>query len=777
MLFAFLTVITERGYSQKQEYKLSGFLYETTTMSPVANATISVAKGKSVLSKANGYFEFSLPSGIYQLTITHLSYQIYNTNVDLNKNLEIPFYLTLKSSMMTEVEVSATRHKNQEQSIAPNVQILSKKDLSKVPAFMGQLDAVKALQTLPGTGKGGEGNSGFYVRGGTAGQNLTLFNDAVIYNPSHLLGFFSIFNSSVVDEVKLYKSGIPAEFGGRLSSIIEVNSSKEISDSLEIETDLSFLSASAKVEWPITKAWSVTAAARKTLLNYTVWPLLNKITSATSAFNNLNYDFRDLNFNSNARIGKKNYLYFSAYNGGDDFGFYLSRIQINNSMNWQNSAYSLTWKKIIKNHIVWNNTATYSGYRFNFGMKQDGYQAGITSRIKDYNLKSALNIFWKKHTIKAGLQYTDHRYTPNTPFFNSASTNYDFGLPNIYYTDESSLFVSDEYKISDKTGIYFGSRLTNYRHKGPYQVINDDKSELKYDKNAIISSFVYLEPSITFRQALTPNSSVKVAFSKNVQPVHLISITAVNFPADFWMPSLNTLTPEKGYQMSAGYFKNIASEYEAYVDLYYKNMKGLVEFSGGIMNLIDNLKIEDNLLYGSGNAYGSEFFVKKKTGKLTGWVGYTLSKSNRSFSLINNSVSYPAKFDRRHDLSIISNYARNTKWNFSASFTYATGNAFTKPTSRYLIGGNIVNEYGSFNGSRMPAYHRMDMAINYKLKPRAHHQSELSFSIYNVYNKHNPIYIYFLAEGDLKKQRISIQPKSVTLLPILPAVNYRLIFK
>ena len=774
LLFTFLAFPAS---SQNNKFKIDGVLYDQISKTPIEGATITINNKQSVRSKNDGHFSLVLPAGSYQIKIAHLSYDTLFRDIDIQKNQTISFFLSPKSSLMNEIKVSGTRKQNNVQQIAPNAETLNKKDLEKVPAFMGQQDALKALQTLPGTGKGGEGNSGFYVRGGTAGQNLTLFNDAVIYNPSHLLGFFSVFNSSAVDQVKLYKSGIPAEYGGRLSSIIEVNSSKEITDSLSGSLDISALSATAKLDIPVTNNWSVTASGRKTIMKYTVWPLLNQFTSPTSTFNKMKYDFSDLNLNSNARIGKSNYLYFSAYTGGDDFGFTLSRININNTMNWNNTAYSLTWKKILSNSMVLNTTASYSAYKFNFGMKQDEYEAGISSRIKDYNVKSILNIYLNKHTVKTGLQYTDHKYTPNMPFLNSVGTNYNFGVSNIYYSDESSAFMSDEYKLSKRTGIYAGARLTYYRHKGPYQLINEDQSERNYGSNSVVSSFVYVEPSITLNHLITANSSIKLSYSRNVQPVHLISITAINFPADFWMPSLGSLSPEKGHQASAGYFRNFGSSYEAYIDLYYKKMNGLVEFSGGIMNLIDNLKIEDNLLYGSGNAYGSEFFIKKKTGKLTGWIGYTLSKNNRNFELINNSQRYPAKYDRRHDLSVISNYTLSKKWTLSGSFTYATGNAYTKPTSRYLIGGNVINEYGSFNGSRMPAYHRMDLAATYKMKPHLHTAGEFSFSIYNVYNKQNPIYIYFLADGDLEKQRISIQPKSIALLPVLPSITYRLTFR
>jgi hypothetical protein len=774
ILFFTLFLIHFNTSGQIKEYRLEGYLYEYNTVIPIQNAIIRTNLGQSSTTKGDGHYSLILPEGKYDFTITHILYDTLFRSIKINKHQELRLYLNLRSSMMKEVIIS--NHQKNIAAIAPNVSTLSKKDIEKAPSFFGQRDPLKAIQTLPGTGKGGEGNSGFYVRGGTSGQNLTLLNDAIIYNPSHLLGLFSIFNSSIVDNINLYKSAIPAEYGGRLSSIIEVNSSKRISDSLNIDGDVSILSASANVDIPINTNWSVTASGRSSFMNYTVWPVVSSLGLSSRSFNRIKYDFRDFNLNSNARIGKNDFLHFSAYSGGDDFGF-DSRININNSMDWQNQAGSLTWKKLISNNITLNTTISYSGYRFNFGLDQDQNRAGISSRIKDYNFKSSLNTYVHGHYIKAGVQYTDHDFKPNTPYVKSAGIDYDFGTPNTYYSDESSVFLSDEFNISENLGVYAGTRLTYYRHKGPYKIVNDDKSELIYNKHSVVSSFLYLEPSITFRQLLNTNSSLKFSFSRNVQPVHLISVTAVNFPADFWMPSLSNIPPEKGLQTSVGYFLNLGKKYESYIDLYYKKMNGLVEFSGGIMNLIDNLKIEDNLLFGSGKAYGAEFFMKKKTGRFTGWIGYTLSKSSRNFELINNSNDFPAKYDRRHDLSIVSHYPLSKRWDLSALFTYATGNTYTKPVSRYLISGNVINEYGSYNGSRMPAYHRMDLAATYKLKKAKAFNSELSFSVYNIYNRQNPIYIYFLAQGDIEKQRVSIKPKSVVLLPILPSINYRLTLK
>lgn len=765
------------GFTVQSQNLVNGNVFDETSTNPIAKVKIEIKNQKTLITLKDGYFKTYLNNGDYDLILTRFGFDTLYQTVNVLGETNLKLFLKPSFIHIKEVAITEAKLNNKILSTNANVTVFTKKDMEKVPRFLGQIDPIKALQTLPGVGKGGEGNSGIYIRGGSAGQNLTLLNDAIIYNPSHLLGLFSVFNAAVVNEVKLYKTGVPAVQVGRLASLIEVNSSKKIADSLKIEADLGLYYAATNITLPITNKWSINLAARKTFMNYTVWPLLGKLKLNSPFFNKAKYDFYDLNFTSNAQLSKKDNLYFSAFSGGDDFGFGITQFNINNNMNWQNTALSLNWKRIINPNLILNTTLTHSGYNFNFGMAQDQYTARISSNIKDYSLKSFLSIYLNKHQIKTGLHFTNHRFKPNTPYAKSLNTELDFGTPNVYYADETAIFLSDDILLNDKIAIYAGTRLTYYRHKGPFFIANENNIQTQYTKNQTIASYIFLEPSLTFRYAFNNQSSLKLSYSRNVQPIHLISVTAVNFPADFWMPSLAGIAPEKGYQSSLGYFKNFNNgTYQTNVDAFYKNMSGLVEFSGGIMNLLDNLKIEDNLYKGTGNAYGAEFFIKKVKGKLTGWAGYTLSKSTRNFTDLNEGAPFPFKYDRRHDFSLVYNYQLSLKWNISSAFTYATGNVFTIPVSRFTIGGNIVNEYGPFNGSRMPAYHRLDAAVTYKMKQRKKIQSEFSFSIYNLYNRQNPIYTFFMATGDLNKLKVSTKPQSVALLPVLPAINYKIIF-
>ena len=774
----FILFLSVKGNAQPG-VKVQGYVLDVETGMPIEKATVSVI-GSSISKAADkaGYFSFFYNRDTVEMIVTHLNYDTLQRAVTLPADTLLMLSLHPKRSWLQEVTISG-KAGNVTQTIEPGTLHLSKRDLEKLPSFMGQKDPVKAIQTLPGIGNAGEGNSALLVRGGTAGQNLTIFNGATVYNPSHLLGFFSIFNADAVDNVRLYKSGIPAEYGGRLSSVLEVNSGKRIKDSLTVGANISVLGSNLSLDVPLSKNWSISTAVRKTYMGYTVWPLMSKI-NTSSFFEKINYDFYDLNVSSNATLSKKDKLSVSFYTGGDDFGFDIGNFGISNTMSWNNTAGSVKWSSVLNGKAVMNHTLTYSGYDFDFGMGQDNYQAGINSSIREKGYKGVLDLYLHKHKLKAGTELLTHKFIPNSPFANSSGTELDYGSPNTYFADEASLFISDEFTLSDKISVYGGLRYTYFRHKGPYSLSNDESGNMptRYGENKTVSDYHFVEPRLIFQGRTSETSSVKLSFTRNIQPLHLISITAVNFPADFWMPSLKNVQPEKGFQVSTGYYKDFGDgQYESYADFYFKDMHNLTEFSGGIMNMLDNVEIEKYLLFGKGNAYGGELYIKKKSGRLTGWISYSLSKSNRKFPEINEGKSFPAKYDRRHDLSAVALYKLNQKWALSSAFVYATGNAYTQPVSRYMLAGNIVNEYGPFNGARMPAYHRMDVGATYSLKETNRVKNTLVFSVYNLYGRQNPIYTFFQAKGNLSEYRVSIEPKSVSLMPILPSISWSYEFK
>lgn len=774
-LVLLLLLLGFNGLAQK--VFLEGVVLTDSGRKAISGARVySTSGGQQCLTDQNGYFKLQLGKGKTELRISHMAYMELRSELLLRKDHHQTFYLKTNTQFLNEVQVSGNQG-GVLQSNLNNYHLLKAADLEKAPAFLGVHDLIKTIQTLPGIGNGGEGNAGLFVRGSSSGQNLVLFNHSVVYNPSHLLGFFSVFNSNAVDQVKFYKSGIPAEYGGRLSAVIDIKSNQEVSDSLRLEAELSVLAANLNLKIPITKNWSFATSMRKTFMNHSVWPIADRLKNHDENSNRMRYDFYDLNFSSALSLTKRDRLFATFYMGGDDFDFDIRRFQINNGMDWQNSAASINWNRIISDRVVLDNTLIYSGYRFNFGMQQEGFKVGVQSAIQDFSYHSALQIYLDQHQLKAGIDLSQHKFKPNTPSARNGLTDFDYGIPNTYFADEAALFLSDDYRFSERLSFYGGLRLTYYRHKGPYSFTGGDGVVTAFSRSQTLSDQLFLEPSFTLRYHLNKHTALKLSYSKNVQTIHLIPVTASNFPSDFWMPSIKGVPPERGNQYSLGIFKEWAEDgYEGYIDLYARDTKNAIEFSGGMMNLFDNLRIEDHIYLGKGKSYGAEFFLKKKKGQFTGYLSYTLSRSERTFAEINEGQTFPFKYDRTHDLTLVSDYKLSPRWNLSALFTLATGNAYTKPVSRYLIAGNVVNEYGGYNSSRMPLYHRLDLSAAYQFST-GKYKSTLSLSVYNVYNKKNPMFNYYMARGSLSSGKVSVQEKSIVLLPVLPAINYKVVFR
>ncbi|WP_316820607.1 TonB-dependent receptor domain-containing protein [Pedobacter gandavensis] len=761
-----------------QKIVFSGFLKEELSKKPISEAIIHVkGTAQPLISDEKGYFKIKIDKGLREISISREGYQKLNLSLDLQEDQEKVFYLSGITAQLKEVIINSNKTSLLQSSLNHH-QLIRQSDLGKTPGFLGVNDVIKTIQTLPGTGNGGEGNAGLFVRGGNPGQNLVLFNHAVIYNPSHLLGFFSVFNSDAVGEVKFYKSGIPAEYGGRLSSVIDIQSEQQIADSLVLDGELSVFVAKINLKIPLTKKWSVASTMRKTFMNYSVFPIVNKLRADDEDGNQLKYDFYDLNFSTAVELTKKDRLFAAFYLGGDDFGLDILKFGISNGMKWQNAAASMKWNSMISSRLSLETLASYSGYRFDFRMQQEGLQVGIHSAITDFNYSSTLKAYFDQHRLKIGLSRIQHQFQPNSPFSRNLDTEFEYGTPNTYHANETAIFLSDDYRFNDRFSLYGGIRISYYRHNGPYSTTFSDGSVIGYTKNKKVSDAFFLEPGLTLKYHFNTSTALKFAYSRNVQTVHLIPISASNFPSDFWIPSTSKMPPEKGNQYSLGVFKEwVNAGYEGYVDLYFRDMKNIVEFSGGMMNLSNSVKIEDFVYLGSGRSFGSEFYFKKTKGKVTGHLSYTLSKSDRTFEGINEGYSFPFKYDRTHDFTVVANYKPNPDWTFSTLFTLATGNAYTKPISRYLISGNVINEYGAYNSARMPTYHRMDFSASRQFPTKGKYQSILSLSVYNVYNRNNPIFNYYIARGSLNTGHVSVQEKSIALLPILPSINYKLIFK
>ncbi len=669
-------------------------------------------------------------------------------------------------------------------------------DIKTLPAFMGEVDIIKTLQLLPGVSSASEGGQGFYVRGGGPDQNLVLLDEATVYNASHLFGFFSVFNVDAIKSVNLIKGGMPANFGGRLSSVLEVNMNEGNYKEFKLKGGIGAISSRLTLEGPLKKdKGSFIISGRRTYIDVIMKAAIPK----SSPFFGSSYFFYDMNMKLNYKLGEKNRIFLSGYYGKDKFIYANKEDDFSVNMPWGNGIGSFRWNHLFSNKLFMNVSATFTDYEFSFGSDQDEFQFKLLSGIRDYGAKVDFSYFPNsRHKIKYGLNYIYHIYTPTNVSAKQDTIVFDTGEIQRIRGHESAAYIMDEFSINENLLVNAGLRYSTYQHTGPFKryvkndVSNPD-SVIHYEKGDVIKSYGGFEPRISFRYLLPDKSAIKAGYSFNYQYVHLASISAVSLPTDIWYPTTDIAKPETGWQGSVGYFKELyKGKYEASVEVYYKGLNNLVEFKDGAQpadNVSDNT---DNLLvFGKGWSYGTELFIKKVSGKLTGWIGYTWAKTERQFEEINDGNPFPAKYDRRHDMSVVASYQLSERWTFGAAFILATGNTLTLPASYYVQDQEVIFEYGDRNSTRMATYHRLDLSATLydkaektkidevsgeEIKVKKRFRSNWSFGIYNIYNRANPYFLYIDNDGDLFEGDFKISVKQVTLFPIIPSVTWNFEF-
>ena len=506
----------------------------------------------------------------------------------------------------------------------------------------------------------------------------------------------------------------------------------------------------------------------------------------TSKYKGSGYYFYDLNAKVNYQFSDNDKLYLSGYFGKDVFSFARPKDDFRIDIPWGNATASLRWNHLFNEKLFLNTTAIYSSYNFKFNGSQDKFSFGVFSGIRDWNLKADFSYFPNlNHSIKFGVNYTYHTFIPSNVSVSQGDTDFDFGDVVQLYANEGAIYILDDFKVNELLKINFGLRGSIFQHIGPFTRYNKDESGNttsidEYNQNEVIKTYIYPEPRITGRYILDENSSVKMGLTHNYQYMHLVSAGGNSLPTDIWVPTTDIVNPQSATQINLGYFRNFKDNmYETSIELYYKDLRNLVEFQDGKSNQ-DGIKdnIDNQLTFGKGQSYGVELFIKKNLGKLTGWIGYTLSKTDREFEDLNNGEKYAAKFDRRHDLSIVTGYKLNEKWTFGAVFVYATGNSITLPYSKYFVNGQLLVDYGPRNSYRMIPYHRADISATYYLKKykmikdietgemkkqKKRFTSNWNFSIYNLYNRKNPYFIYFDNDGDFLSGTLDVNAKQVSL--------------
>ncbi|MDP4684011.1 MAG: TonB-dependent receptor [Crocinitomicaceae bacterium] len=770
-LFTLFLLLTFTSFSQ-EKFTLSGTVSDSTKGEELINATIKV-KGQNIGTQSNeyGFYSITLPAGTYTFIFVTIGYEAKEETVDLTKNTQLNFKLVNSNEKIKEfAEVNVTAKKLDQQLTDPimGVERLDPAAIAKIPVLLGEKDIIKTMQLLPGVKSAGEGNAGFYVRGGAADQNLILLDEAPVYNASHLLGFFSTFNSDAIKDAVLYKGNQPANFGGRLSSVMDIKMNEGNNKRFNVSGGVGVISSRLNVEGPIIKdKASFLISGRRTYVDMFL--------KATDQFKENKLYFYDLNAKVNYRINQKNRVFMSGYFGRDKLGLGDAF-----GINWGNATGTMRWNHIVNDKLFSNTSVIYSSYDYLIGISNEDVNFDIKSSIKDVNIKQEFQYFMNtRNKIRFGINAIHHGIIPGQIDASEGS-----GINPLKLTTNKSLeaaaFVTNDWTLSEKFTVSYGLRLSTFSLLGngknvySYSDEGDVLDTMVYENNAFVKTYPILEPRVSMSYLYSKSASIKAAYSRNAQYIHLISNTTTTSPTDLWIPSSLNTKPEISDQVSVGWFKNFKENtYELSIETYYKSMLNQIDYRNGA-NTQANELIEGELLYGIGRAYGVELMLKKKSGRFTGWLGYTLARSERKIEGINNGAWYAAKQDRTHDISIVGIYDITPKLSISALFVYYTGNAVTFPSGKYTVGGTTQFLYTERNGYRMPAYHRMDLGVTWLRKNTEKFESSWNFSIYNLYGRENAFTITFRENADNPNVTEAVQ---TSLFRWVPSVTYNFKFK
>ncbi len=774
-----------------QQYTLSGYIKDSKSGEDLIGVNIVTADKKfGTTTNVYGFYSLSLPTGNYEIKISYIGYKEATKKIILDGDKRLNLELENDAILVQEAVVSSEQKSNIEDN-KMSVFRLPIETIKTLPAFMGEVDVLKTIQLLPGIQASGEGNSGFYVRGGGPDQNLILLDEATVYNASHLFGFFSVFNADAIKNLEVSKGGMPAQYGGRISSVLDISMKNGNMKEYTAEGGIGSIASRLTVQGPIIEdVSSFIVSARRTYIDLLIKPFIG----SDSPLKGSGYYFYDVNAKANYKFSDKDRIFLSAYygkdvfnfGGGDGSGFGMS-------IPWGNAMASLRWNHLFSDKFFSNTSFAFTDYQFSteVNMGGDEGESGISfsqnSGIRDYQLKQDYTYIPNpKHNIKFGWTYIYHSFLSNSVSIDlgdESSTGDDLEAQR-QYAHEAAIYLGDDYKITDKLSVYAGVRASLFNQVGPFtRYVKDDLllnniDTIVYDRGESVAYYNSIEPRASIKYNIDNNSSFKASYMENKQYIHLASLSASTLPTDLWVPCSDVVAPQKGRQYAVGYFRNFFDDhFESSVEVYYKDMYNLLEYADGAMpgdDLGDNA--DNYFIYGDGYSYGIEFFLKKRTGAFTGWIGYTWSKTNKMFDEINNGEPFSAKYDRRHDLSITGTYLINEKWTAGAVFVFATGNATTLPLGRYMIDGQLTNEYGERNSYRMDPYHRLDISLTYVQKKTDKWESSWNFSIYNVYNRKNPYFIYFETSGSVADGSYATAAKQVSLFPILPSVTWNFKF-
>ncbi|MGE8553199.1 TonB-dependent receptor [Chryseobacterium jejuense] len=725
--------------AQQQARSVSGTVKDKKNGELLIGVTVKVSDDPSINVVANeyGFYSLSLPEGNHTIVISYPGYKDFEQQINVEQNMKLDLFLNQeeqKSNAIDEVVVSGVKKDKNLSSAQMGTETLSIKNIEKLPVLFGEKDVMKTIQLLPGIKSNGEGSSGFSVRGGATDQNLILLDEAPVYNASHLLGFFSTFNSDALKDASIIKGNSPAQYGGRLSSVMDVKMKDGNNKGYNVNGGIGLISSRLSVEGPLQKEKSsFIVSGRRTYADLFL--------KSSKDYKDNKLYFYDLNLKANYQINENNRIYISGYFGRDVLG-------LGDTFNtdWGNTTATLRWNSIINSKLFSNTSFIYSNYDYKIGLKNNESEFNLNSKIQDWNLKQDFTWFaGNKHSVRFGLQSIYHTLTPS-----SASGTIVNSFPrNSRYSWENALYINDDFKATDKLTINYGARLSLFSVLGGDTFNTYENGVLTgseyLEKGKFGKTYTNIEPRITANYRINEVSSIKGGYSRNTQNLHLLSNSSSGNPTDQWIGSSYSVKPEIADQISMGYSRNFNNNnYELNAEIYYKSMQNQIDFKNGAqIGFSTAADVESELLFGKGRAYGLELIAKKKSGKLTGWISYTLSKTERKIDGINDNQWYNARMDKTHDLSVVATYQLNPRWTLSGLFLYSTGNAVTFPIGKYELNGQTIFQYNSRNADRMPAYHRMDISATYEPESTKRFKGSWTFGIYNLYGRQNAYTITF----------------------------------
>ncbi|MBN1183061.1 MAG: TonB-dependent receptor [Bacteroidales bacterium] len=782
-LFIFFVLCFAGFANEDGKYSISGHITDENGEALIG-ATVYVKDGSSgVVSNLYGFYSLKLPVGTYEVVYSYIGYKDFVKKVSLTDDIKENIMLQPETQELEAVEIRAQRKDVNVKSISMSSTKLETSTIKKIPVLMGETDVIKSIQLLPGVQTSVEGSSGFYVRGGNADQNLILLDGATVYNAAHLFGFFSVFNGDAIKHVELYKGGIPSEYGGRLSSVLDVRMKEGNTRKIQGEGGIGTISSRFTIDGPIVKdKVSFMLSGRRTYADLMLPFAKDTMAQKSKVF------FYDLNAKINVNISERDRLFISGYFGRD-----VNKFGEMFSMNYGNKTGTVRWNHVYNGSLFSNLTYIYSNFDYDLGVPSgsDGFK--WLSNIIDQSIKNDYTWYINpENTMRFGFQTTYHVLKPGVSQGVGESFISDLKFPNSYAL-ENAIFASNEQAITPQLSVQYGLRLSSFHNMGKGTIYSYEKNEKTtdydvadttyYKSNEIFNNNYGLEPRLGIRYMINSKNSIKASYNRTFQYLHLASNSTATFPLDLWFFTSPNVKPQKADQVAVGYFRNwFDNMLETSVEVYYKKMYNTIDFKDHAY-LVPNQYLEGELRFGKAYSYGAEFMVNKTIGKFSGWISYTYSRTYREIPEVNNGEKYSPPYDKPHNISIVGSYDLNDRWTFAANWVYTSANPVTVPVSGFSYGNMTMPTYTERNGVRIPGteYHRLDISATYNFKMFKKLDSNINLSIYNVYNRHNTFAVYFrdknaahVIEESTDNKRVEVV--KLYLFPIVPSLTLNVKF-